>query len=443
MSLPVPSTSPHAGFAGEAALRKVRRRVLPLLALGYGVAYIDRANVSFAALQMNRDLHFSATVYGFGAGLFFLGYAAFGIPANLMLLRVGARRWMAGILLSWGMIAMALMLVKTPVEFYVTRFLLGIAESGFFPAVVYYLNLWFPAGEKARAVSRFYVAYPISAAVMGAVAGALLSLQGRLGLAGWQWLFLVEGFPAVLLGAVFLRYLPNGPQDATWLTEAERAGILDVLEQERSSVASNRPEVADASWLVLLRDPRFWQMSIFFFLMLAPFYAYTLSQPAIFKDLTGFSASGVGFLISGVSLLAGVAMILNAWHSDRSGERYLHVGIPFVFITAGYLFGGLSSYAWVGPWLAVPALAGATIGYNASMGPQWAIPPKFMKMEHAAAGIAALNTIGILGGFVGPWWLGVAKDLTGNYERGLLTMTVPSLAAFAIMLVMRQQAAKG
>jgi ACS family tartrate transporter-like MFS transporter len=151
----------------------------------------------------------------------------------------------------------------------------------------------------------------------------------------------------------------------------------------------------------------------------------------------------VGFLISGVSLLAGVAMILNAWHSDRSGERYLHVGIPFVFITAGYLFGGLSSYAWVGPWLAVPALAGATIGYNASMGPQWAIPPKFMKMEHAAAGIAALNTVGILGGFVGPWWLGVAKDLTGNYERGLLTMTVPSLAAFAIMLVMRQQAAKG
>ncbi len=184
---------------GRRALRKASLHLLPLLALAYGVAYIDRANVSFAALQMNQALHFSASIYGLGAGLFFIGYAIFEVPSNLLLVRFGARRWLARIMFTWGLLAMAMLLVRTPLQFYVMRFVLGVAEAGFFPGVIFYLTQWFPAEERARSISRFYVAFPLSSAVMGAVAGALLNLQGRLGLAGWQWLFLLEGLPAVLL----------------------------------------------------------------------------------------------------------------------------------------------------------------------------------------------------------------------------------------------------
>jgi ACS family tartrate transporter-like MFS transporter len=201
---------------GASALRKASVRLIPLIAIAYGVAYTDRVNISFAALQMNRDLHFSASSYGLGAGLFFLSYAACEIPSNLLLVRFGASRWIARIMFTWGLLAMSMMFVKTPFQFYVVRFLLGMSEAGFFPGVVYYLSQWFPANVRARTVSRFYVALPLSSVFMGGLAGVLLNLQGRMGLAGWQWLFLAEGMPAVILSAVFLFYLPNTPNDAKW-----------------------------------------------------------------------------------------------------------------------------------------------------------------------------------------------------------------------------------
>jgi len=204
---------------GASALRKASVRLIPLIAVAYGVAYTDRVNISFAALQMNRDLHFSASAYGFGAGLFFLSYAACEIPSNLLLVRFGASRWIARIMLTWGLLAMGMMFVKTPREFYVVRFLLGMSEAGFFPGIVFYLSQWFPASVRARTVSRFYVALPLSSVFMGGLAGVLLNLQGRLGLAGWQWLFLAEGFPAILLSVIFLFFLPNTPADARWFTK--------------------------------------------------------------------------------------------------------------------------------------------------------------------------------------------------------------------------------
>src|SRR5580658_2767857 len=194
---------------GRSALAKASWRLLPLIGLGYGVAYMDRVNISFAALRMNQDLHFSASVYGLGGGLFFLSYALFEVPSNLFLVRFGARRWIARIMLTWGLLAMGMMFVRTPVQFYVMRFLLGLAEAGFFPGVIYYLTLWFPAQHRGKAISRFYVAWPLSSVVMGAVAGTLLNLQGRLGLAGWQWLFLVEGLPALAMSGVILLLLPD------------------------------------------------------------------------------------------------------------------------------------------------------------------------------------------------------------------------------------------
>src|SRR6201996_381969 len=224
MSVAQPLPLDHA--VGRAALRKASLRLIPLLFLGYCIAYMDRVNISFASLQMNRDLHFSASTYALGAGLFFVSYAACEIPSNLLLYRVGARRWFARILLTWGLLAMGMMFVKTPVQFYVMRFLLGMAEAGFFPGVIFYLSQWFPMHMRARAISRFYISFPISSVLMGAIAGFLLDLQGKAGLAGWQWLFLIEGLPAVALSMVFLFFLPAGPAVARWVTEEQRAWIL-------------------------------------------------------------------------------------------------------------------------------------------------------------------------------------------------------------------------
>src|SRR5580658_1472754 len=217
---------------GKSALRKAALRLIPVISVGYGLAYIDRLNLSFASLQMNRDLHFTASVYGFGAGLFFVGYALCEVPSNLLLLRFGAKRWLARIMFTWGLLAAATMFVRTPLEFNVLRFLLGMAEAGFFPGVLYYLTLWFPARVRARAVSRFYIALPLSSVVMGSLAGWLLGLGGKFGLAGWQWLFLVEGLPAVLFSFVILKMLPDGPANAAWLTQEEKAWLQNQLKTD-------------------------------------------------------------------------------------------------------------------------------------------------------------------------------------------------------------------
>src|ERR1700730_2952267 len=217
-------TSSEAAI-GASAMRKATLRLIPLLALGYGTAYMDRVNISFAALQMNRDLHLSNTVYGFGAGLFFLSYAACEVPSNLLLYRFGARRWLARIMVTWGLVAMGMVFVRNPLQFYIARFLLGVAEAGFFPGVIFYLTQWFPPELRARSITRFYIAWPLSSVVMGVLEGALMGLDGRLGLAGWQWLFAIEGAPAAVLGGIFFLLLPDGPATARWLTEPERNAI--------------------------------------------------------------------------------------------------------------------------------------------------------------------------------------------------------------------------
>jgi ACS family tartrate transporter-like MFS transporter len=415
---------------GRVALRKAAWRLIPLLALGYGIAYMDRVNISFAALQMNRDLHFSASVYGFGAGLFFVSYAACEVPSNLLLYRVGARRWFARIMLTWGLLAMGMMFVKTPLEFYVMRFLLGMAEAGFFPGVIFYLAQWFPIHMRARAISRFYVSLPLASVFTGAIAGALLDLQGKAGLAGWQWLFLLEGLPAVVLSVVFVVYLPVGPAQAEWLTEDEREWIVHHL---------SKSATGDGHGLILgraLLDHRVWQVSIVFLCMLTCSYAYTFSAPLILKAITGLNNRDVGFLVALMSVLGAPAMILNAMHSDRTRERYFHVVIPLLLMCVGYLIGGLS----IVPFLAVPALALASISYYALQGPLLALATSFLHGRSAAAAIAAMNTLGILGGFVGPFGMGLAKDYTGAYQPGLLVLVIPSLVAAATIYMMRFQA---
>jgi len=430
---PVPDLSPAFSSdeaIGRSAIRKASWRLIPLIALGYGTAYMDRVNISFASLQMNRDLHFSATVYGLGAGLFFLSYAACEVPSNLLLVRFGARRWLARIMFTWGILAIAMMFVKTPLQFYIMRFLLGMAEAGFFPGVLFYLMQWFPPEMRARAISRFYISLPLSSVVMGSIAGALLNLQGRLGLAGWQWLFLVEGLPALILGVVFLFCLPDTPADAAWLALDEKTWLLDQIRIDAES-GGHTHDVVRA-----LRDPRVLQIGAVFLCMLGVTYAYTFSAPAILQKLTGLSTANVGFLIAAMGVLGAVGMIVNARHSDRGGERYWHIIIPFVLIAFGYAVGGLSTL----PWLGVPAFAVAVISHSSLQGPLLSLPSTFLKGKTMAAGIAAMNTIGMLGGFLGPYWMGIAKDLTGNYQHGLLTLTIPTLIAAALIQSMWRNA---
>jgi ACS family tartrate transporter-like MFS transporter len=417
---------------GRAAVRKASWRLIPLIAAGYGTAYIDRVNISFASLQMNRDLHFSATVYGFGAGLFFVSYAACELPSNLLLVRFGARRWLARIMLTWGLLAMGMMFVKTAPQFYVMRFLLGMAEAGFFPGVYYYLMQWFPPETRARAISGFYVSLPLSSVVMGSIAGALLNLQGRMGLAGWQWLFLVEGLPAIALSAVFLVCLADTPAEAKWLLPEERSWLLERIRVD-TAAGGHTHDVARA-----LLDPRVLQLALVFLCQLVVTYAYTFSAPAILQRLTGFSVTNVGFLVAGIGVLGAFGMTLNALRSDRRGERHWHFIVPFLVMAACYATAGSTRL----PWLGVAALGTAVVCYMAAQGPLLAIPATFLKGRSMAAGIAAMNTVGIIGGFLGPYWMGVAKDLTGDYQRGLLTLTIPTLIAAGLVLRMRGQAAK-
>jgi MFS transporter, ACS family, tartrate transporter len=429
--LPTPPPSlPLDDAVGRTAMRKAGWRLIPLLAIGYGVAYMDRANISFASLQMNRDLHFSASVYGFGAGLFFISYAACEIPSNLVLYRVGARRWFARIMLTWGLLAMAMMFVKTPLQFYVMRFLLGIAEAGFFPGVIFYLAQWFPPHMRARAISRFYISLPISSVFMGAIAGFLLDLQGKAGLAGWQWLFLLEGIPAILLSVIFWIYLPTGPLEAKWLTTGERQWLLHQL------TPANAVDEHSGSLGRALLDHRVWQISLVFLCQLTCSYAYSLSAPAILKSITPLSNREVGFLVATMSLLGAPAMILNAMHSDRTKERYFHVAIPFLLMAVCFLISGLSTV----PFLAIPALAIAMLSYYASQGPILALASGFLRGRYNAAGIATMNTIGILGGFIGPVTMGMAKSYTGAYQPGLLLLVIPTVVAAATVLMMRMQA---
>jgi ACS family tartrate transporter-like MFS transporter len=305
---------------------------------------------------------------------------------------------------------------------------LGVAEAGFFPGVIYYLTLWFPARMRARAVSRFYIALPLSSVLMGSLAGWLLGLEGKMGLAGWQWLFLLEGLPAVAFSAVILRLLPDGPAKAGWLTLDEKAWLQRQLGEDGARAHLGH----GVGVLPALLSPKVWLIGSFFFCALICSYGYGFSAPAILQNATGWNVTQVGYLIAGIGLAAAAAMLLNGAHSDRSGERSLHCIVPCCVMAAGYLTAGYAGQAW----LVVASLAVSFIAFNAILGPALSVPTQFLAGRAAAAGIAAMNTITMFSGFVGPYWMGLTKDATGSYQVGLRGLVVPSLAAAGVMYVL-------
>ena len=405
-------------------LRKVTLRLIPFLFVLYVVAWLDRVNVGFAALQMNSDLGFSSAAFGFGSGVFFLGYCLFEVPSNLILHRVGARRWIARIMISWGVISAAMMFVRTVPTFYLLRFLLGAAEAGFFPGVVYYLSHWYPEGQRARAIAAFMTAVPVSGIIGGPLSGALLTLHGFFGLAGWQWLFLVEGVPAILLGIIVLFYLTDRPETAAWLSSAERDWLVSTLASERSSRQQGQP----VSIFAALTNPTIWHLGIIFLFAAIGFYGYSFWAPLVVKSLTGTSDLGVGLILGAISAVTIIAMMLNSAHSDHTDERPLHVAISLLISSAGF-FGCAVLRE---PILALFFLALVPIGHCAAYGPFWSMPSRFLTGAPAAAGIAFVVTIANVGGLAGPTLIGAMKDRFGTH--GPAFMLLGGCAVFAALL---------
>jgi ACS family tartrate transporter-like MFS transporter len=414
-------------------LRKVTLRLIPFLFVLYIVAWLDRVNVGFAALQMNSDLGFSSTTFGFGSGVFFLGYCLFEVPSNLILHRVGARRWIARIMMTWGAISMAMMFVRTTPTFYILRFLLGAAEAGFFPGMVYYLSQWYPEAQRARAIAAFMTAVPVSGVIGGPLSGALLSLNGVFGLAGWQWLFLVEGLPAMLLGVIVLFYLIDRPEAAHWLAPAERNWLANELASERITRSATHP----IGILAALTNPTIWQLGIIFFLAAIGFYSYSFWAPLIIKSLTGTTDLGVGLILGAISAVTIILMLLNSAHSDRRDERPLHVAVPLLIMGAGFLGCALLHQ----PILAVLSLALVPIGHCSAYGPFWSLPARFLTGAPAAAGIALVVTIANVGGFAGPALIGAMKDRFGTHDPAFMLLGTCGIVAALLALRLRQVAA--
>jgi ACS family tartrate transporter-like MFS transporter len=410
-------------------LRKVSWRLMPFLFLLYIVAWLDRVNVGFAALQMNADLKFSSAVFGFGSGIFFLGYCLFEVPSNIILDRVGARLWISRIMITWGLISVAMIFVKTPNGFYLLRFLLGAAEAGFFPGIVYYLGLWYPAARQARAIATFMAAVPVTGVIGGPLSAVLLDLNGVHGLAGWQWLFLVEGFPAIILGLIVLSYLTDRPAVAHWLTSEERECLVTELDEERVARA------ADSSTEILagLSNRTIWQLGIIFLLSAMGFYAYSFWSPLLIKSLAGTSNLGVGLILAAISVATIIVMLFNSAHSDRGDERILHVAIPLFVMGAGLI--GCALFRQ--PLLAILSLALVPIGHCGAYGPFWSIPSRFLSGPAAAAGIALVPSIANIGGFFGPTLIGIMKNRTGTHNSALLLLGGLGLVAAILTLQLR------
>jgi MFS transporter, ACS family, tartrate transporter len=412
------------------AVRRVTFRLIPYLFLLYIVAYLDRINVGFAALQMNAELNLSNTVFGIGGGIFFIGYFLFEIPSNLILHRVGARLWIARIMVSWGLIAAAMMFVVGPKSFYMLRFLLGLAEAGFFPGVILYLTYWFPEKYLARTVALFMTATPLAGVIGGPVSGALLDMHGSGGLSGWQWLFLLEGMPAVVLGITTLFCLPEGPAKAAWIPEDEKEWLLSRLAEERSGKQVERERNLSQA----LKSRRVWGLCLVYFSLIVAMYGVTLWLPLIIKGLSTSSDFMVGIISLFPYLGAAVFMVMVGMSSDRTGERRFHVAACLTIAALGF-FLSCSALSLAGK---IVCLVIAAVGIWGALGPFWALAGSYLSGTGAAAGIALINSIGNLGGFTGPALMGFFRNSTGSYDRGLLVLGLIILLGGITACTMRQ-----
>jgi MFS transporter, ACS family, tartrate transporter len=401
-------------------MRRVFWRLIPFLFLLYVCAYLDRVNLSFAALSMRRDLGFSGTVYGAGAGLFFISYALFEIPANLILLRLGPRRWIAIIMVAWGILSSSMALIHSPATFYIVRFLLGAAEAGFFPGVILCLTRWFPIAQRARAFALFITAAPVSGVIGAPLSTLLLRLDGIERIAGWKWLFLGEGLPSVLLGIAAFFVVTDRPEDAPWLSLSERQWLI-------AEVGAHSHHATATHLSHAFRNTTVWLLSSIYFAMSVGLYALSLWLPIVIKGITHASDLHVIGLTTIPYALAAIAMLLVARSSDLSGERKWHLCACLIAAALGFIASAIPAT----PALSLAAIFFCTAGVWSGLGPFWSFPTYILRGTAAAAGIAFINSVGAVGGFTGPYIMGIAIDLTHSFRAALLvTGTVLVLAAF-------------
>ncbi|HZG21751.1 MAG TPA: MFS transporter [Herbaspirillum sp.] len=423
----------HAGFAPAAEERlyaKVTWRLIPFLFICYVVAYLDRVNVGFAKLQMLNELQFSEAVYGLGAGIFFLGYFIFEVPSNLMLHRFGARRWIARIMFSWGIISGAMMFVQTPTVFYIMRFLLGVAEAGFFPGIILYLTYWYPSARRSKVTSLFMTGIPMAGVLGGPLSGWILAtFDGAHGMAGWKWLFLIEALPSLLLGAMVLKYLDDGINKASWLNDDEKRLL-------QANIDADDAKVSEHSMLGGFRHPMVWVLSAAYFGFIMGLYGIGFWLPTLIKASGVSSPETIGWLVAIPYAAATLAMIWTSTHSDRTGERRWHVALPALLGMVGLIASTLLPQT---PLVAVATLTLATMGIITGLAQFWCLPPAFLRGAAAAAGIAVINSVGNLAGFVSPFIVGWIKDVTHSTNNGLYVISASLVVAAAIALSMARE----
>ena len=407
--------------ADDQVFKKCAWRLIPFLMLLYLLNFLDRVNVGFAALTMNRDLNFSPEIYGFGAGILFFSYAFLQLPANFIFERLGARRWVFVMLLAWGTISASFALVESATGFYVLRFLLGAAEAGFFPGMIYYLTLWFPQSYRARFTALFITAQPFAFIIGGPLSTLILGMDGVLGLRGWQWLFLIEGLPAAFLAFVVLHWLPDNPADAKWLSSDEKATIATRLASEETR--SRR------DFLPALLDARIWVLGFVALGQNCAAYGVQLWLPQIVEGM-GFSIRATGFVVALPFAVVIVAMVLCGWSSDRKGERVWHVALPFLVAALALFIAGLAPCNLI----VLAALAVVLVSLDTGIGVFWSLPSTFLAGSAAAGGIALVRTVSALGGFVGPALVGVLRGGTGDYAAAMVALGCGLVLAALLVL---------
>jgi MFS transporter, ACS family, tartrate transporter len=409
----------------SAVISRLMWRLMPFLFLLYIVAYLDRINVSFAILQMREQLHLGDRVYGRAAGMFFAGYFFFQVPSNLVFEKVGVRRWISGLMVVWGLVSCSMIWIRGPVSFYTLRFLLGAAEAGFFPGMILYIRHWFPASARARAVAWFMTANPLAGVIGSPISGALLGMH-RGGLAGWQWLFLMEGMPAIVLGSAVYWVLADGPAKAKWLPEEQSGWLLGELERERMA---NSGGGSGGVWKVLANG-RIWLLGVVYFGVPACMYGVSLWLPSAIRSVSGFGYFKIGLLTAVPYLATAVAMVLVGMHSDYSGERRWHTALAGLAGAAALLAAGYGR----APWLMIVGMSMGMLGAQSMSGPFWAMANSGLSGTAASASIAVINSVGNLGGFFGPYIIGLARSDNGDFRDGLLAIgtTLATCAGIAV-----------
>ena len=419
--------SPQSGADEASVYRKVTWRIVPFLMLCYIVAYLDRVNVGFAKLQMLSDLQFSDTVFGLGAGVFFIGYFLFEVPSNVILHKVGARRWIARIMITWALISGAFMFVTTPTSFYIMRFLLGLAEAGFFPGIILYLTYWYPAQRRARMVCTFMTAIPLAGVIGGPLSGWIMeSFAGVYGYTGWQWMFVLEAVPALVLGICVLLYLDDGIRSAKWLNESEKRLLETHIENEAKT------KVAHPSLRSMFADPRVWLMALIYFCCVMGQYGLTFWMPTLIKTAGITGVLNIGLFTAIPYSAAVITMLLLGRSSDKRGERRWHLVIPMLLGAVGLVGSALAGTTNTG--IAIMFLTIAAAGVLSSAPLFWSLPTAFLHGVAAAAGIAAINSVGNLAGFASPFLIGAIKDLTQSTDIGLYLLAGVLVAGAAVVM---------